>query len=184
MLAGIAVTLSAGALSQGLHVIADQEALFAATQWSLGQLPQVGYDRVWLLLGPVVVCHVLLLSQGRALRVLSWGEERARTVGVSTRRVRLVLLLGGSLGVGACVALCGPIAFVGLLVPHLVRRCLGEPAGVELGWIAGSGAVFLLASDTLAHFGLPGSELPVGVITASLGAPALFLLILRRPAPV
>ena len=181
LLAGIAITLSAGAISQGLHLIANQEALFAAAQWSLGQLPQVGYDRVLLLIGPVVVCHVILLSQRRALRVLGWGEERARSVGVNTRRVRLLLLLGGCLGVGAAVALCGPIAFVGLLVPHLVRRFLGEREGVDLGTIALSGAMFLFASDTLAHFGIPGHELPVGVITASLGAPALFLLILRRP---
>jgi iron complex transport system permease protein len=112
--------------------------------------------------------------------VLSWGEERARTVGVSTRRVRGLVLLGGCLGVGAAVALCGPIAFVGLLVPHLVRRLLGETAGVDLVTIAFSGAVFLLASDTLAHFAWPGHEIPVGVVTASVGAPALFVLILRR----
>lgn len=183
LLAGIAITLSAGAVSQGLHLIANQEALFAAAQWSLGQLPQVGYDRVLLLVGPVIVCHAVLLSQSRALHALSWGEERAKTVGVHTKRVRLLLLFGGSLGVGAAVALCGPIAFVGLLVPHLVRRCIGEAAGLDLVTIALFGAVFLLGSDTLAHFGIPGHELPVGVITASLGAPVLFLLILRKRGP-
>lgn len=180
LLAGIAITLAAGAVSQGLHLIAGQTALFAAAQWSLGQLPQVGYDRVLLLLGPVVLCHAALISQHRSLMTLSWGEERARSLGVNTRRVRLLLLLGGCLGVGAAVALCGPIAFVGLLVPHLVRQCLGEQAGFDLKVISFSGAVFLLASDTLAQFGLPQIEVPVGVVTASLGAPALFLLILRR----
>jgi iron complex transport system permease protein len=180
LLAGIAITLSAGAISQGLHLIADQTALFAAAQWSLGQLPQVGYERVLLLLGPVALCHLLVFSQQRALNVLGWGEERARSVGVSTRRVRLTVVLGGCLGVGATVALCGPIAFVGLLVPHLVRRFLGEQAGTNLLAISASGAVFLLASDTVAHFVVPHHELPVGVITASLGAPALFFLILRR----
>ncbi len=180
LLAGIAVTLSAGAVSHGLHLIADQEALFAAAQWSLGQLPQVGYDRVLLLVGPVLLSHALLLSQRRALSVLHWGEERASTLGVHTLRVRVLLLLGGCLGVGACVALCGPIAFVGLLVPHLIRRFLGEEAGLDLVAASLFGALFLLASDTLAHFGVPGHELPVGVITATLGAPALFVLILRR----
>lgn len=180
LLAGIAITLAAGAVSQGLHLVAEQNALFAAAQWSLGQLPQVGYDRVLLLLGPVILCHLALISQRRSLMTLSWGEERAASVGVNTRRVRLLLLLGGCLGVGAAVALCGPIAFVGLLVPHLVRQFLGEQAGLDLGVISFSGAAFLLASDTLAQFGLPGTEVPVGVVTASLGAPALFVLILRK----
>jgi len=179
LLAGIAITLGAGALSQGLHLLADQSSLFAAAHWSLGQLPQVGYERVALLIAPVVITHGLLLSSRRGLRALGWGEERAQSLGINTRRLRLTLLLGGSLGVGACVALCGPIAFVGLLVPHLVRRALGEPTALDLGTIALSGAVFLLASDTLAHFALSEQELPVGVITAGLGAPALFLLILR-----
>jgi len=179
LLAGIAITLGAGALSQGLHLLADQNALFAAAHWSLGQLPQVGYERVLFLLAPVTLAHAVLLSARRGLRALGWGEERAQTLGINTRRLRLLLLLGGSLGVGACVALCGPIAFVGLLVPHLVRRALGEPAALDLGTIALSGAVFLLLSDTVAHFALSEQELPVGVITAGLGAPALFFLILR-----
>lgn len=179
LLAGIAITLGAGALAQGLHLIADQNALFAVAHWSLGQLPQVGYARVLSLVLPVVGSHVVLLSARRGLQTLGWGEERAQSLGVNTRRLRLMVLLAGCLGVGACVALCGPIAFVGLLVPHLVRRALGETSALDLGTMAWAGAVFLLASDTIAHFAIPNHELPVGVITASLGAPALFYLITR-----
>jgi iron complex transport system permease protein len=180
LLAGIAVTLGAGALAQGLQAIAGADALFASAQWSLGQLPQVGYDRVVLLLVPTLVCAVAILSQRRSLLALSLGEDWAQSVGVATNRVRLVLLVGGCLGVGASVALCGPIAFVGLLVPHVVRLLLGvdQTRLLPLSWI--SGGAFLVFSDLLAREILPQRELPVGVLTASLGSPALFLLILRR----
>lgn len=179
LLAGIAVTLASGAIAQGLHVLADAETLFAAAQWSLGQLPQVGFDRVSILALPSVVCGALILSQRRGLSALALGVDRARSIGVNTDRVRALVLVGGCLGVGASVALCGPIAFVGLLVPHLVRRALGghTPWFLPLCWICGG--AFLLLCDALAHWALPGRELPVGVLTASLGAPALFALIFR-----
>lgn len=180
LLAGIAITLGAGAIAQGLHAIADQGALFAATQWSLGQLPQVGYDRVLLLAGPAAVSAFAILSKSRALFALGLGEDWAKTVGVDTAQLRLVLLLFGSLGVGASVALCGPIAFVGLLVPHLVRLSLGSEQTriLPLSWFAGG--VFLVFCDLLAREILPRSELPVGVLTAALGSPALFFLVLRK----
>jgi iron complex transport system permease protein len=180
LLAGIAVTLGTGAISQGLHAISDEGALFAAAQWSLGQLPQVGYDRVLLVCGPALLSAGAILSQARSLSALALGEDWARSVGVETKRVQMVLLLGGCLGVGATVALCGPIAFVGLIVPHLVRLSLGPNQGqlLPLSWL--TGGAFLIFCDLLARQLLPHQELPVGVLTAALGAPALFLLILRR----
>lgn len=180
LLAGIAITLGAGAIAQGLHAIADQGALFAAAQWSLGQLPQVGYDRVLLLAAPAAIAALTILSQARALFALGLGEDWAKTVGVDTARLRLILLLGGCLGVGASVALCGPIAFVGLLVPHLVRLSLGaeQTRILSLSWL--SGGVFLVVCDLFAREILSERELPVGVVTAALGSPALFFLVLRK----
>lgn len=180
LLAGIAVALATGAVSQGIHAIADAPALFAATQWSLGQLPQVGYERVSLLAPFAAVSAGVILRRSRALATLALSEEWAATQGVPVRRVRLEVLVAGSLGVAACVALCGPIAFVGLLVPHLVRRAFHPPLRqlLPLSWIAGAG--FLVSCDALARVLIPGRELPVGVLTAALGAPALFGLVLRR----
>src|SRR5690606_41718796 len=90
------------------------------------------------------------------------------------------LFRSGCLGVGAAVALCGPIAFVGLLVPHVVRLSLGPHRSrlLPLSWL--SGGAFLVFCDLLAREMLPKRELPVGVLTAALGSPALFFLILRR----
>lgn len=180
LLAGIAVTLAAGAASQAIHAVADAPALFAAAMWSLGQLPQVGYERVTLLVPFAALCAAVLLRRSRALATLALSEDWAATQGVPVRRVRLEVLVAGSLGVAASVALCGPIAFVGLLVPHLVRRLLHPPAGqlLVLSWIAGAG--FLVACDGIARVLVPGRELPVGVLTAALGAPTLFFLVLRR----
>jgi iron complex transport system permease protein len=180
LLAGIAITLAAGALSQGLHAISDAESLFMAAQWSLGQLPQVGYDRLLFLVIPTILSAVMILSQRRALSVLALGEDWAQSVGVETKRVRLLTLIGGCLGVATSVALCGPIAFVGLIVPHLVRLGLAGEREPLLWLSAVSGGSFLVLCDAVAK-SLPISrELPVGVITASLGAPALFLLVIRR----
>lgn len=182
LLGGIAIGLATGALSQALHALADAPALFASAQWSLGQLPQVGFDRVWLAALPCCVCFVVLLARSRSLAAMALGEEWARTFGVDTRRVRIEILLASSLGVGAVVALAGPIAFVGLLVPHLVRRLFGVGARalLPLSWV--SGAIYLVSCDVLARHLVPGRELPVGVLTAALGAPLLFALVFR-PRP-
>ena len=180
LLAGIAVTLASSALSQGVQSVADMRALFAATQWALGQLPQLGYGGVRFLTPLVVVSTLLVLSQLRPLQVLSLGEELAHAQGVHVRRVRLVVLLGGSLGVAGCVAWCGPIAFVGLIVPHIVRLTTGPELRTLLPLSGVAGAGFLVACDTLARVIWAERELPVGVLTATLGAPVLFMLVLRR----
>ncbi len=179
LLVGIAVTLATGAISTGLQYTADLNALFASAQWSLGHLPQVGYRGVLLMLPFVVVSVAALLLLSRALASLVAGEDVAHAQGVDVRRTRTVALGMGSLGVAACVAWCGPIAFVGLLVPHLVRLLVGSTQRVLLPMSLIVGSAFLVGCDTLARLVLPGRELPVGVITAALGAPALIVLIAR-----
>lgn len=179
VLAGIAVSLAAGALSTGLQYSADSAALFAAMQWSMGHLPQVGYRGVLGLFPLAAVSVAGLLGLTRALEVLVSGEEQARSRGVDVRRVRLGALGFGALGVAACVAWCGPIAFIELIVPHLVRRLLGVSRRVLLPMSAVIGAAFLAACDLAARTLLEGRELPVGLLTAAIGAPALVLLLVR-----
>ena len=179
LLAGIAMSLAAGAIAAGLQYTADQAALFAAIQWSLGHLPQVGYRGVGLILPFVVPAAALLLMQTRALNSLVGGEQRAHSQGVDVPRTRALVLGVGALGVAACVAWCGPIAFVGLIVPHMVRLSLGTDRRILLPMSAVVGAGFLAACDLGARLAIPGRELPVGVVTAGLGAPALVWLIIR-----
>lgn len=180
LLGGIAVTLASSAIASMLQALAGERALFAATQWSLGHLPQVGYSGIVTMLPFVVIGSVTILASGRGLQALVGGADRAATQGVDVRRLRTVILAFGSFGVSACVAVCGPIAFVGLLVPNLVRLLVGASLRrlLPMSWLAG--AAFLVACDIVARLALPGREVPVGVITAGLGAPALMLLVLRR----
>lgn len=179
LLAGVAVSLAAGALATGLQYTADQAALQTALLWSLGHLPQVGYRDLLMLLPFVVPVVIVLLLQTRALNALLGGEQRAFSQGVDVPRVRALTLGIGALGVAACVAMCGPIAFVGLVVPHIVRLALGPNRRVMLPMSLVVGAGFLAACDLGGRLILPGRELPVGVITAALGAPALVWLIIR-----
>ncbi len=180
ILAGIAVTLAASALALGLQFQADINTTFAAVRWSLGSLMVVGFDRVVVFVPLAVASVTLLLAQTRALGALASGAERAQTQGVHVVRVRTICLLGGALGVGAAVALCGPIAFVGLLVPHLVRRSVGGSQRVLLPSSVVVGAALLVVCDVLARTVWPGREIPVGVLTAALGAPALLFVLFRR----
>jgi ABC-type Fe3+-siderophore transport system permease subunit len=180
LLAGIAVSLAAGALATGLQYSADEMQLFVAVRWSLGHLPQVGYRGVLMILPFVAVSLAVLLMQTRALQALTGGEERAHSQGVNVQRVRGVVLGVGALGVAACVAWVGPIAFVGLIVPHMVRMGLGSSRRVLLPMSVLVGAAFLVACDMGARLALPGRELPVGVLTAGLGAPVLVWLIARQ----
>ena len=182
LLAGIAVTLAAGAISAGLQYTADMGARFAAIQWSLGHLPQVGYRGVAVILPFVAVTWVVLLASIRGLRALTGGEALAHAQGVNVARLRVLVLGGGALGVAATVAWCGPIAFVGLVVPHLVRLLLGHSPRILLPASIVFGATFLVLCDLMARIVLPGREVPVGVITAALGAPSLLALLIHRTA--
>ncbi|HET9960284.1 MAG TPA: iron ABC transporter permease [Polyangiaceae bacterium] len=180
LLAGIAIGLSTSALATGLEYAADSRMVFAASRWSLGQLPQVGYRGVWLLLPIVVLTTAVTLSQTRALSSFMLGEEMARAQGVHIGRLRSIVLVNASLAVAAVVAWCGPIAFVGLIVPHLVRLSVGASLRLVLPLSVVVGAGFLAFADGLSRALLPGRELPVGVLTAALGAPALIWLLARQ----
>jgi iron complex transport system permease protein len=182
LLAGIGVTLAASAIATGLQYTADMRAMFAAAQWSLGHLPQVGYRGVVVLTPIIAGSTAVLLAQQRALQALAVDEDLARAQGVDVGRTRTVALIASSAGVAACVAWCGPIAFVGLMVPHIVRRVVGVTQRAVLPASLIGGAAFLVACDTVARLALPGRELPVGVITAMLGAPTLVFLVARRRA--
>lgn len=180
LLAGIAISLAAGALSAGLQYSADQLQLYAAVQWTLGHLPQVGYRGVVLILPFVLATWVLLLAQTRGLQTLLGGEERAHSQGVNVPWLRSMVLGVGALGVGACVAWTGPIAFIGLIVPHIVRMTVGASRRVMLPMSVVIGAGFLVACDTLARLAVPGRELPVGVVTSAIGAPLIVWLVVRQ----
>ncbi len=180
LLAGVALTLGAGALTMGLQATADMSATFRAVQWSLGSLSTVGYrDVLWFTL-PALLVWLLMIRRSRALDALLLGEAQAHGVGVDPVKLRTELLWVGSLGVACAVAITGPIAFVGLVVPHLVRRLAPGRRKGFIAWSGLSAGAFLALADLLARHVLPGRELPVGVMTAAIGAPFLVALVLRK----
>jgi iron complex transport system permease protein len=179
LLAGIAITAISGALVGLLSYLADDGMLRTLTFWNMGSLAAADYPRVGLLLLCCLPIWWRLPRLAPALNALLLGESEARHLGVEVERVKRELVLLTALGVGACVAACGLIGFVGLVVPHLVRLVLGPdhrwllPASMLLG------AALLLLSDVTARLLLAPAELPLGIITALLGAPFFLSLLMR-----
>jgi iron complex transport system permease protein len=147
--------------------------------WILGRLATVGWDEVRLLLPYAVVSAGALLTTRRLLDLLAVGEEEATTLGVRADRVRLAVVAAATLGTAAAVAVSGLIAFVGIIVPHGVRLLFGVSyrSILPLSLLAGAG--FLVLADLLARTVLSPAELPIGVVTAFIGAP-FFVFVLRR----
>jgi iron complex transport system permease protein len=163
-----------------MQLRADAAATVAAVRWSLGSVATVGMAKPAALAPIAAVAIAWLTLRGRALQTLAAGPERAASQGVDLVRLRVEVLTAGSLAVAGAVAFAGPIAFVCLIVPHLVRLTLHPPVRWLAPLSALAGAAFLVAADAGARLLLPDRELPVGVVTAALGAPALILLLWRN----
>ena len=146
--------------------------------WILGRLPSSGWRDVTLILPYVCVAVVVILVHRRSVDVLSLGDDEAASLGVNVGRVRLTLVAAATIGTAAAVSVVGLIAFVGLIVPHALRLlgAAGNRALLPLSFIAGAG--FLVLVDAIARTVLAPAEVPIGVVTAFLGAP-FFALILR-----
>jgi len=181
LLAGIAVSLSCSAIILFLQYLSDSTQTFRMVRWMMGGLAVVGYgDVLWVLPWVLGGTAMLLLSRWE-LNLLLTGEELAASRGVDLVRLRLKILLATSLMIGALVAVAGPIGFVGLMVPHILRRWVGyDHLFLAPACVLGGGA-FLVLCDLAARTVMAPAELPVGVLTALLGGPFfLWLLVLRR----
>ena len=177
LLSGVAVASFLTA-AQTLVQQAHSEDLREVYAWILGQLGSAQWSSIWLVLPYAAVSVVVLLASGPALDVLAVGDDEARTLGVRPGRVRLVVLLAASLGTAAAVAASGLIGFVGLVVPHIARRLAGGSYRTVLPVSLVGGAAFLVAADLVARTVLAPAELPIGVVTAFVGAP-FFAALLR-----
>tara|TARA_R110001592_G_scaffold363248_4_gene682246 strand:- start:106300 stop:107382 length:1083 start_codon:yes stop_codon:yes gene_type:complete len=179
LLAGIAITALAGALGSLLEFYADNAMLRRISLWKMGGMDGANYPR---LLVATVVGTVLLLTLPRyssALNALLLGESEARHLGVNVDSAKVALITWVALGVGTSVALVGTIAFVGLVVPHIVRMLVGPDHKVLLPASALAGAILLVVADTLSRVVMAPTELPVGIITAIVGVP-FFISLLRQ----
>ena len=153
--------------------------------WLLGSLASASWHSVWMVVPYVVVCAAVCVGAGRALDVMSVGEDESRSLGLSVRRVRFVVIAASSLGTAAVVSAVGLIGFVGIIVPHIVRLLVGTSYRRILPISVVFGAAFLVIADTVARTVIAPSELPLGVVTALVGAPVFVVILsLRRPVAV
>jgi iron complex transport system permease protein len=179
LLTGLAITAVVEAAVGLLTSAADDQELRDLTFWRLGSLGGGTWETVEMA-APFTLAAVLLLPLGaRSLNVLALGEREARHLGVGTERIRAAVIVLAAMGVGAAVAAAGLIAFVGLIVPHLIRVTSGPDHRVVLPASALGGAVLLLAADLLSRTVVAPVELPLGVVTGLLGGP-FFLWLLHR----
>lgn len=179
LLAGIAITALAGALLSLLEFYVDNTLLRRISLWKLGGLEAAGAAEVALALAVTALLCVALPREAQALNALLLGEAEAAHLGVRVDRLKRAVVAWVALGVGVSVALAGTIAFVGLVVPHLVRLAIGPDHRYLLPASALAGAGLLLVADTAGRLVAAPAELPVGIITALLGVP-FFLVLLRQ----
>ncbi|MGL4941927.1 MAG: FecCD family ABC transporter permease [Thermoguttaceae bacterium] len=180
LLAGVSINLFCASLVLVLQYVADPSCAMRIIRWTVGGLDSPRWSDA-IRLAPLVIGYaVFLVSQSRELNIIGVGEERAASLGLSVATFRTILFVTTSIVVGMIVATCGPIGFVGLMVPHLVRLVTGPDHGVLLPATFLAGAFFLTLCDLVARNLVAGCELPVGAVTSLLGGPFFVGLMLTR----
>jgi len=179
LLAGVAVQFMFSSATSLVLYLSDPQAAASLLFWILGSFTRASWDNLLLPFVVITFCLVVFLAFTRPLRAILAGDESAKSLGVEVYRLRIGMLLLSSLLTATLVASCGGIGFVGLMVPHIVRRILINQSQYILIGSAIFGGIFMIWVDVLARMLMENSELPVGVITAAMGS-MFFLLVLKR----
>jgi iron complex transport system permease protein len=177
ILAGVAVTAFLAAIQTYL-LQRNVETIREVYTWILGSLATTGWGETLLLLPYAVVAITVVVALRRRLDILAVGDDEAASLGLDPRRSRYMLIGAASLGTAAAVSVSGLIGFVGIIVPHAIRLLAGSSYRAIVPLSALFGAAFLSLSDLAARTVLTPTEVPIGIVTAFLGAP-FFVVILR-----
>jgi iron complex transport system permease protein len=181
ILAGLAISSLAGAATAlAMNLSSNPFVALEIAFWLLGSLEDRSFRHVMLALPFIVAGAIILISQRNAFRALSRGEEAAQSLGVDVGRLRLWVILGTALGVGAAVAVAGTIGFIGLVAPHLMRPLIGHDPARLLVPSALAGAALLLAADIAVRIIPSTGDIKVGVLTSIIGVPFFLYLIMRE----
>lgn len=183
LLGGIALNALASACTGLLIFIADDAQLRSITFWTLGSLGGASWTTTGLIALAVLLSVVFLFRLSKVFNALTLGEQEARCIGMPIEKLKIQVVVLTALAIGTAVAFCGMIGFVGLVVPHLLRLTGGGNYRFLLPASVLGGALLLCWADTLARTLVAPAEIPIGVITALLGAP-VFLIILYRQKTV
>jgi len=179
LLSGIAISALLGAAGRFIQYLADVTDTFRTVQWLMGSLDVGSYAPILASLLPFGIACAGFVTLPRILDLISLGESAAEARGVDVVRAERIALVSASLSTGAAVSLGGPVLFVGIIVPHIVRRIVGADHRLVLPASALFGAAFLIACDLVARTIIAPVEMPVGIITAIIGGPFFLWLLFR-----
>jgi iron complex transport system permease protein len=179
LLGGVTLTAVLSAVIGVIQFVADFSQTFRNVRWLMGSLDVASYAPILGAAAPLLVAAAGMATLPRTLDLLSMGEQSAAARGVNVARSERVALICASLATGAAVSLSGPVAFVGIVVPHLVRLIVGADHRLVLPGAALCGAALLVACDVIARTALAPLELPVGIVTAIAGGPVFLWLLFR-----
>ena len=180
LLAGIAISALAGALNSLLSYFADNDMLRRISLWQMGNLSGSNWQGLWLVALSATLLVIFFPRDSSALNALLLGESEARHLGIEVQKVKQRLVLLTAFGVGVSVAAAGLIAFVGLVVPHIVRLLIGPDHRFLIPGSALLGGMLLMLADSISRVVIAPVELPTGIITALLGAPFFILLLIQQ----
>jgi iron complex transport system permease protein len=179
LLAGVTLNSFFSALIIFVQFMADQTQTFRTVRWLMGDLDVSSYAPMIAAVPPIALSFAAFAVLPRSLNLLSISDESAASRGVDVHRTQRLAFLSASLATGAAVSLGGPVGFIGIVVPHLVRLLVGADHRLVLPASALGGAAFLVACDTISRTALSPLEIPVGVLTAIIGGPFFLWLLIR-----
>lgn len=183
LLAGVTLNMICGAAILLLRYLAHPHELVSMERWMVGGLDIEGYEKFIPILPFLIAGLVILILQARHFDQLCLGEELARSRGVRVERLQRLAFFGGSLITAAVVSIAGPIGFVGLIIPHIVRGLAGSDHRILLPCSFLAAGSFLVLCDTFARTVIAPSEMPVGIVTAMTGGPFFLWLLVRKGTP-
>ncbi len=180
LLAGIAVGFFLYAVVSFLKITASMESLHNVVLWLMGSFALATWTDVKIVIVPIALGIGVLCLLARELDIFQFGEETAVHLGMEVENIKRILLIASALVTGVAVSVSGIIGFVGLIIPHMVRIAIGTRHRILLPASALCGAIFLVCCDTVARVIVQPAEIPIGVITAAVGAPYFVFLLRRR----
>ncbi len=181
VLSGMILNALFTALSNFIVTIAaDAEGMLDLKFWTMGSLARASWDNIWFVLVVVLIGSAFFLTQFRTLNILLMGDEAATTLGLNTARKRWTYLTISALMVGTMVSAVGIIGFVGLMIPHITRAFVGSDHRRLIPTALLIGSIFMIWTDTFARIILYNSEVPIGILTAVIGAPFFAYVMISR----
>ena len=180
LLIGIAINAFTGALIGLLTFIADETELRSLTFWSMGSLSSFNYEKLTILVVVQIIILPLLWRRAKAMNAMLLGEREAKHLGVNVERLKREQIWGVAIITGTAVAFSGGIGFIGLLIPHLIRMVFGADNRFVLPFSYLFGGILLIIADSFSRTIAGNSEVPIGILTAFIGAPFLGYLVYRQ----